>query len=54
MVRHQMAFVDLAFTLLGQIAEYLTQMSAEGVVKNLSASLRDKHNVILVIPFRMA
>jgi hypothetical protein len=54
MVRHQMAFLDLAFTLLGQIAEYLAQMLAEGFVKHLPAALRDKHNVILAIPFRMA
>jgi hypothetical protein len=54
MVRHQMAFLDLAFTLLRQIAEYFAQMLAKGFVKHLPAALRDKHNVILAIPFRMA
>jgi hypothetical protein len=49
-----MAFLDLAFTLLGQIAENLAQMLSKAFVKNLSAALRDKHNVILAIPFRMA
>jgi hypothetical protein len=54
MVRQQMAFLDLAFTLLRQIAEHLCQMLAEGFVKHLPAALRDKNNVILAIPFRVA
>jgi hypothetical protein len=49
-----MAFLDFAFTLLRQIAKYLAQMLAEGFVKHLPATLRDKHKVILAIPFRMA
>ena len=53
-VRHQMPFLDLAFTLLRQIAEDLTQMLAKGLVEHLPAALRDKHNLILAIPFRMA
>jgi len=40
--------------LLRQIAEYFAQMLAKGFVKHLPAALRDKHNVILAIPFRMA
>ena len=54
MVRHQMAFLNLAFTLLRQIAEDLTQVLAGAFVKHLPAPLRDKHKVILRIPFRMA
>jgi hypothetical protein len=49
-----MPFLDLRFTLLSQIAQYLAQMLAEGFVKHLPAALGDKHNVILAIPFRMA
>jgi hypothetical protein len=49
-----MAFLDLALSLLGQIAEHLAQMLAKCLVKHLPAALRDKHNVILAIPFRMA
>jgi hypothetical protein len=49
-----MAFLDLAFTLLRQIAENLAQVLAEAFVKHLSAALRDKSNVILAIPLRMA
>jgi hypothetical protein len=49
-----MAFLDLAFTLLRKIAEYLAQVMAKGFVKHFPAALRDKHNVILAIPFRMA
>ena len=44
---------DLAFTLMGQIAEHLAQMLAKGFVKHLPAALRDKHNVKFAIPFRM-
>ena len=54
MVRHQMAFLDLRLTLLGQIAEYLAQMRVKAFVKHLPAALRDKHNVILAIQFRVA
>jgi hypothetical protein len=49
-----MAFLDLAFSLLGKIAQYLAQMLTQGFVKHLPAALRDKHNVMLAIPFRMA
>jgi hypothetical protein len=49
-----MSFFDLAFTLLCQIAENFCQMLAEGFVQHLPAALRDKHNVILAIPFRVA
>jgi hypothetical protein len=49
-----MSFLDLAFALLCQIAENLCQMLAEGFVKHLPAAPRDKHNVILAIPFRVA
>jgi hypothetical protein len=49
-----MAFLDLRLALLGQIAEYLAQMLAKAFVKHLPATLRDKHYVILAIPFRMA
>lgn len=54
MVRHQMSFLDLAFTMLCQIAENLAQMLGKTFGKNLSAALRNKHNVIRAISFRMA
>ena len=54
MAQHQMAFLDLAFTLLRQIAEDLTQVLAEAFVKHLPAPLRDKYNMILQVPFSMA
>jgi hypothetical protein len=54
MVRHHMSFLDLAFALPRQIVEDLAQMLAEAFVNHLSAALRDKHHMILAIPFRMA
>jgi hypothetical protein len=37
---NQMAFLNLAFSLLSQIAEYLAQMLANGFVKYFPAALR--------------
>jgi hypothetical protein len=54
MVRHQMPFLDLAFTLPGKIAENLDQVLAEAFVNHPPAALRDKHHMILAFPFRMA
>jgi len=54
MIRQQMALLDLAFTLLRQIAEHLCQMLADGFLQHLPAELRNKNNVILAIPFRVA
>jgi hypothetical protein len=53
MVGQKMPFLNATLLLLGQLSEYLAQMLAQGFVKHLPAALRDKHNVILAIPFRI-
>jgi hypothetical protein len=43
----------LAFPLLRQTMEHLAQMLSKVFVQHLPAALRDKHNVIFAIPFRV-
>jgi len=46
--------LNLAFTLLRQIAENLDNMLAKGLMEHIPAALLNKHNVIFAILFCMA
>src|SRR6202521_3443596 len=46
-IRHEMAFFNLAFLLQRQLAEDLAEMPSQFPVKRLSAALGNEHNMIL-------
>jgi hypothetical protein len=50
MVRHEMAFHDLALMLSRQIVEDLTQMPAKFPIKHASAVLGDEDYVVFALP----
>jgi hypothetical protein len=54
MIGEKMTFLNAALLLLGQFPEYLAQMSAQVAIKHLPAAFRDKNNVVLALPFRVA
>jgi hypothetical protein len=54
MIGELMPFQNPALSLLGQLAKHFTQMSSQAPVQHLPATLRDKNNVVLALPFRVA
>src|SRR6202790_220925 len=53
-IRHQMAFFNLAFLLQRQLAEDLAEMPSQFPVKRLSAALGNEHNMIFALPLAVA
>jgi hypothetical protein len=54
MVAEEVPFFDAALLLLCQPAEHLAQMLSQVAVKHLPAAFRDKYDVVLALPFRVA
>ena len=54
MVDHQVTLLDLGLSLLGQVVKNFAQMLAKLSVQGLAAVFRDKHDVVLVVWFRLA
>jgi hypothetical protein len=54
MVGEEMALFDATFLLFGQLSEHLSQMLPQFSIKHLSAAFRDKNNMVLALPFRVA
>jgi hypothetical protein len=54
MVGQKMPFLNPALLLLGQFSQHLTQMPAQIPVQHFAPALRDKNNVVLALPFRVA
>src|ERR1035437_3545066 len=52
-IRHQMAFYNLAFLLHRQLAKYLAKMLSDRTKNHLLPPLRYKYHVIFAVPFRM-
>src|ERR1035437_3067044 len=52
-IRHQMAFHNLAFLLYCQLSKYLAKMLSDRSKYQLLPPLRYKYHVILAVPFRM-
>jgi hypothetical protein len=53
-IRHEMAFLDLALLLQRQLTEDLAEMPSQFPVKRLSAALGNKHNMIFALPLAVA
>src|ERR1700730_19464114 len=53
-IRHEMAFFNLAFLLQRQLAEDLAEMPSQFPVKRLSAALGNEHNMIFALPLAVA
>src|SRR6202521_6218245 len=53
-IRHEMAFFNLAFLLQRQLAEDLAAMPSQFPVKRLSAALGNEHNMIFALPLAVA
>ena len=53
MVWPQMSLDNLTFFLPGQSMENFPQLLADPPEHNLTPSLRDEHNVVFAVPFRM-
>jgi hypothetical protein len=48
-IRQKMAFLDLAFLLLGQFPEYVYQMPTQFRIQGLPAALRNKNDVVFAL-----
>ena len=49
-IRQKMTFLDFAFLLLGQFAEYISQMPTQFYIQGLPAALRNKNDVVFALP----
>jgi hypothetical protein len=54
MTRHEIAFLNPAFLLEGQFAEYLPKMPSKFHVERLSAALGNEHHMIFALPIRLS
>jgi hypothetical protein len=54
MIGEKMTFFNPAFLLLGQSSKHLAQMLAQIAVKHIHPAFRNKNNVVLALPFRVA
>jgi len=54
MVGQKMPFLDPTLFLLGQLSEHLAQMSVQISVQHLAPKSRDKYNMVLALPLRVA
>src|SRR5262249_49676207 len=52
-VGHEVPLLDPAFLLLRKRPEDLAQMATQLAVEHLPPALRDEHDVVLALPFRM-
>jgi hypothetical protein len=49
-----MPFFNAAFFLLGQLSEHLAQMPAQISIQYFPSAFRDKNNMVLALPLRVA
>jgi hypothetical protein len=54
MIGEKVTFLNAALLLLGQSSKHLAQMLAQIAIKHLPAAFRDKGNMVLALPFRVA
>ena len=54
MVGQKMPFFNAAFFLLGQLSEHLAQMPAQISIQYFPSAFRDKNNMVLALPLRVA
>jgi hypothetical protein len=50
MIGHQMAFLDAAFPLFGQLSKYQTEMSLQFAIQHLPAVFWNENDVIFAFP----
>jgi hypothetical protein len=53
-IRHEMAFFDLAFLLQRQIAEDIAEMRSQLPVEGPTPALGNEHNMIFALPLAVA
>jgi len=53
MIAHQVAFLDLAFLALGELAEYITKVPSDLPKQQLLAVLWREYDVVLALPRRV-
>jgi hypothetical protein len=54
MVGQKMPFLDPALFLLGQLSEHLAQMPAQISIQHFAPTFRNKNNMVLALPLRVA
>ena len=52
-VQAQMTLQNLALPLFGKFVKHLSEVATNLAVEHFSTALRDEHNVVLALPFRM-
>jgi hypothetical protein len=53
-IRQKMTLLDPALLLLGQLPEHLPEMRPQLRIQRLSPALRNEHDVVFALPFRVA
>ncbi len=49
-VRHQMAFLNTAFALFGQLSKHRTEMSLQFAIQHLPSVFRDENDMVFAVP----